>query len=176
MAERSERETGETAPGAAMTREEAYEFTLAWFLPVVRDLMQEVGQEELLEMLKRSAMRFREREDDAGPGPPEEAFEAFAAGTKRGCAWMREQLTYEVVTDTDSELEIKVTECAYARMFRKVDAGDIGYAGLCYQDYGMAQAAHPDIELTRETTLMQGDGCCHFLWRLKQGSLPRGRG
>jgi len=44
-------------------------------------------------------------------------------------------LTGEILTDTENVLEIKYTECLYAKTFREADAGDIGYAALCYGDY-----------------------------------------
>jgi hypothetical protein len=80
---------------------------------------------------------------------------------------MHKQVTYGGVKQIDDEFEIKFTECLWAKTFREADAGDIGYAGCCYQDYAMTKAFNPKMELIREKTLMQGADCCHFKWRMK---------
>jgi len=39
------------------------------------------------------------------------------------------------------------------------DAGEIGYATVCYADYAYTKAISPSIKLIRTKTLMQGDDC-----------------
>jgi len=59
-------------------------------------------------------------------------------------------------------------ECLWAKTFREADAGDIGYAGCCYGDYGMTKSFNPKLKLERNKTLMQGHDCCHFKWSMNE--------
>jgi hypothetical protein len=76
-------------------------------------------------------------------------------------------LTMEILEDTDTVFEIKVTECLWASVFREADAGEIGYAAVCYGDYSWARGFNPKIEMVRDQTLMQGHACCNhrYLWK-----------
>ena len=62
---------------------------------------------------------------------------------------------------------MKFTECLWAKTFREADASEIGYAGVCYQDYPMTKTFNPNLKLIRETTLMQGHDCCNFKWSME---------
>jgi len=45
----------------------------------------------------------------------------------------------EIVEDTETAFEIKVTECIWATTFRQAEAGDFGYAAICFGDYAWAE-------------------------------------
>ncbi len=75
-------------------------------------------------------------------------------------------LTMEIVEDTEKAFEIKVTECINADAFLHYEAGDIGFARVCYGDYAWAEGYHPNIRLTRDKTLMEGHSYCNhrYTW------------
>ena len=75
-------------------------------------------------------------------------------------------LTAEIVEDTDQAFEMKVTECLSASTFLAKEAGDIGYAFVCWGDYAWAEGFNPKIKLVRDKTLMQGHACCNhrYIW------------
>jgi hypothetical protein len=75
-------------------------------------------------------------------------------------------LTMEIVEDTERAFEIKVTECIHADAFLHYEAGDIGFAKVCYGDYAWAEGYHPKIRLTRDKTLMEGHSYCNhrYTW------------
>ena len=56
--------------------------------------------------------------------------------------------------------------CLVAKTFREADAADIGYAAICYADFSVANAFNPEIVLTRNKCLMNGDDCCLFEYDL----------
>ena len=76
-------------------------------------------------------------------------------------------LTHEVVVDTDTVFELKVTECLSQDYFHWANASDIGYAWICFGDYAWAEGFNPEIKLIRDKTLMQGhDYCNHrYVWK-----------
>ena len=58
----------------------------------------------------------------------------------------------------------KVTECLWAQTFREANAGNIGFASICYGDEAMAAAFDRRLKLIRTKTLMQGDDSCPCRW------------
>jgi hypothetical protein len=65
------------------------------------------------------------------------------------------------------KVEIKITECLWAKTFRAANAADIGYATICYSDFAGAVAFNPKMRLVRTKTLMQGHDCCNHRWVLE---------
>ena len=68
---------------------------------------------------------------------------------------------WEVIEDTEKAFEIKIKECLTAVVFREENASDIGFATVCYADYGLPQGFNPKIKLVRDKTVMQGHDCCN---------------
>jgi hypothetical protein len=75
--------------------------------------------------------------------------------------WSR-AYTSQSIEDTPRSYEMKVTECLWAQTFREANAGDIGFASICYGDEAMAAAFDQRLKFIRTKTLMKGDDCCHF--------------
>lgn len=77
------------------------------------------------------------------------------------------RLTHEVVEDTDTTFQIKVTECVWAEVFRAAGmAGELGHAAVCQMDYHTPVAFNPKIRMERTKTLMQGQDCCNHRYIL----------
>ncbi len=76
-------------------------------------------------------------------------------------------LTMEIVEDTDTAFELKVSECIWADTFLRAEAAEIGFAAVCFGDYAWAQGFNPKIEMVRDKTLMQGHSICNhrYLWK-----------
>ncbi|MBI9067601.1 MAG: L-2-amino-thiazoline-4-carboxylic acid hydrolase [Salinivirgaceae bacterium] len=71
-------------------------------------------------------------------------------------------LTLEIVLDTPTVFELKVTECIWAEAFKELDlAGELGHAVICNMDYYWPKAFNPDFKMERTKTLMQGKDCCN---------------
>ena len=71
-------------------------------------------------------------------------------------------LTMEIIRDTDTVFEMRVTECLLAKVYREAKAADLGFNCVCWADYAQAEAFNPKIKLIRDKTLMQGhDHCNH---------------
>ena len=77
-------------------------------------------------------------------------------------------LTIEITDKSKEKGVIKITECLYAKTFIENDASDIGYAAICHADFAVAEEFNPDIKLTRNKCLMNGDECCLFEYFLDE--------
>ena len=72
----------------------------------------------------------------------------------------------EIIEDSDTAFEMKITECLTEVVFRKADALDLGYACVCHADFGLPEGMDIDIKLIRTKTLMQGHDCCNHRYVL----------
>lgn len=138
------------------------------YVPAMKNLMKQVGKDKFLDMLKTSSDMINMPDIDSEINYNERTLTAFSHRIKKGCENYSDRLTFEILNDNDNILEIKFTECLWAKTFREADAPEIGYAGFCYQDYSSAKAYNPNLKLIREKTLMQGHDCCHFKWVMEK--------
>lgn len=69
-------------------------------------------------------------------------------------------LDAQIVEQSAEAFEYRVKKCLRARVFRDQDAGDIGYAMVCYPDYPVAKSMNPKLRLIRTQTLMRGNDSC----------------
>jgi hypothetical protein len=152
---------------SGMSMQEVFEFAYKdYYIPLLRSLAPYFKNGDFIEILKRAA------DDQAAKSGPAEAktlskndFATFKAMiTKPPEGFEKQVLTVSTVEVTDRAIESKVTECLWAKTFRKANASDIGYARICYPDFASARAYSPKLKLIRTKTLMQGDDCCNHRW------------
>jgi hypothetical protein len=155
---------------SAMSYEDVFGFAIrGMYIPLLRNLSRRLKDIDFIEMLKTMT---HERAIEAGgkrvKQSPLEDFAAFSSQSKKRFSdpFSNHIYTYTFVEDTDKVLEWKFTECLFAKTFREADAADIGFATICYGDYGRAEALRPKIRFTLTKTLMQGHDCCNhrYVW------------
>jgi len=150
------------------TMEQLFDFAYKQsFIPTMKSLMKQVGKEKFLEMLRKTSEMQYESYENAYYKDKERTLKTWSDYSKILMKDWNNWLTGEILTDTENMLEIKYTECLYAKTFIEADAGDIGYATLCYGDYPWTKQFNPKLKLIREKTLMQGKDCCHFKWEME---------
>jgi hypothetical protein len=153
---------------SGMSFQEVFEFAYKSFARMMKSLGDEIGKDNLVEMMKRiidneiNKEALKEAKDFQVKD-----FASFRAGERKepDRFWGHVQ-TYTIVEDTDKAIESRVTECLFAKTLRDADAAAIGYAYFCYGDFAMARAYNPKLRLIRTKTLMQGDDCCNhrYVW------------
>lgn len=74
-------------------------------------------------------------------------FPTFSGYFKNPYPFGLHTLTMEIIQDTDSVFEMKVTECLWAKTFRESKAADLGFKCICCADYVTAKAFSPKITL-----------------------------
>lgn len=148
-----------------MSFEEVYRFAYARYGPLFRNLADEVDREDFIELLQKAAS------DSAAASArkwaeslPAADFDAWKRTMVEPDRFWEHVLTMEIVEDTETAFEVKITECLWAKTFRECDAADIGYATICHQDFASCQAFNPKIRMIRTKTLMQGDAFCDHRW------------
>jgi hypothetical protein len=77
-------------------------------------------------------------------------------------------LTLTHPEETSKKFSYNITECLWAKVFKDLNATDLGYVLRCSHDFTMARAYHPKLRLKRTKTLMQGDNCCNHIYYWKE--------
>jgi hypothetical protein len=128
-------------------------------IPLLQALAGKVGREEFIRMVREAGDAVVHKKT-AGRPPVFRDLAAFAANLRNPPPLLQHALEAEIVEDTRQALAYRVTKCLWAKSFLDENAGDIGYAMVCYPDYAVARSLHPKLKLEREKTLMQGHDCC----------------
>ena len=131
-------------------------------VPVWRGLEREIGREKLHELMKRAIDEpAREHMTEFAKKLGKNDLAAYTRDFREPSRFWQNVLTFQVVEDTPRAFEVKVTECLWAKTYRDVQAGDLGYILSCYADSSAARAFNPKMRLVRTKTLMQGNDCCN---------------
>ena len=83
------------------------------------------------------------------------------------CLFSEDAHEFEVVRNDPDCLEVMVTKCVHAEVFKSYNAADLGAKLICSGDDAVVEGYSPKMTLTRPSTLMTGD-CCHFIFALKE--------
>ena len=153
-----------------MTFQGVFDFTFQRFISIMLRLAEEFGEDNFMDILKR--VLSEAASEDILQSKAENRsndFAVFKEWARNPSRFTKHVLTFDIVEDTDRVLEIKVTECLWAKTFRENGASDIGYATLCHTDYAGCQAFNEKIRMTRSRTLMQGDDYCNHRWVCETG-------
>ena len=158
---------GRSAQKTDMNYDELFKFAYSDLIPVLKNLADQAGKEKFLEMLKKATSTAAAQQvEKAFRDKPKHDIATWVEDMRKPGPLYQHALTYEVVKDTEKEVELKITECLWAKTFREADAADIGYALICHGDVAATQAFNPKITMTRPTLLMKGDKECRFRWTM----------
>ena len=86
------------------------------------------------------------------------------ADLKKADSLYQHVLNFELVKDTEKEVDVRVAECLWAKTFRKANAADLGYSLICHGGIAATKAYNPKITMTRPKLLMKDDDECRFRW------------
>ena len=165
LLEQEEHKFDTVLPGPGMTYRRMAAMRHRSFIRFARFLQQELGEEKVIELIKKDTeqrLKAQAQRDLERLGNSD--FKSYISIFRD--PGMLASLTMEIIEDTDTVFEIRVTDCLSAESFLPSKAGDIGYAAVCWGDYNWATDFNPKIKLVRDKTLMQGHDCCNhkYIW------------
>ncbi len=152
-------------PGLKMTYRRMAAIRNRSFIRFARFLQEEIGEERVIKLIKKQTeQRLKEQAKKDLERLGKSDFKSYISIFRDPA--MLASLTMEIIEDTDTVFEIRVTDCLSAESFLPYKAGDIGYAAVCWGDYNWASDFNPKIKLIRDKTLMQGHDCCNhkYIW------------
>ena len=136
------------------------------FIKLAKAVQDTFGKEETLELIKKMATDFNlERGRKQAEISPDQSLNSYTRMFANPKDW-EGILRMEILEDSETAFEFKVSECIQAVNYIDHEAADIGYANVCWGDYAWAEGFNPKIELVRDKTLMQGHCCCNhrYIW------------
>ena len=150
-----------------MTYEQYFRDRCHEMICLARELEQLLGRNKTLEVMGRAREKYILELTKKERGLIRN-FEDFKASekTENASPYFSHTLTLTYPEETPDRLTLHVTECLWAKVFKEINATDLGYVLFCQPDFAYAKACHPKIKMRRTKTLMQGDDCCNhtFYW------------
>jgi len=136
------------------------------FIEFAKAVEEKLGEKETLELIKNLATEFNlERGKKQAENSTDQSLTTYTRMFANPKEWDG-ILNMEVVKDSETAFELKISECIQAECYIQHYASDIGYAQVCWGDYAWAEGFNPKIKLVRDKTLMQGHSCCNhrYIW------------
>ena len=156
---------------SGLTVEDVFKFAFTEnFIPLMQAMAEDMGRDNLIARLETAAAatitNFMAEMGKDMPTRDLATLKAFAAELMNTFPYNK-ALVYEVTRDTDTEYEVRYSECLYAKTFIEAGAADIGYAALCSPSDAMIRAFNPKIKFTNVKNPMKGDDVCieHYSWQ-----------
>jgi hypothetical protein len=154
--------------GRKLTNRQFFSIRYQEFIQLARALEKNMGKDKVIEFLKTYTQeKMLEYGKNHAKRSPDNSFKTYIQTFNPTNPGYRDTLTMEVVEETDTAFELKVTECIWASTFLAANAGDIGYASVCFGDYAWAEGFNPKIKMIRDKTLMQGQDICNHRYILE---------
>lgn len=156
---------------SGLTVEEVFQFTFRDnFIPLMQAMAEDMGKDNLIARLETAAAatitNFMAEMGKNMPTRDLATLKAFASELMKTFPYNK-ALVYEVTKDTDTEYEVRYSECLYAKTFIEAGAADIGYAALCSPSEAMIRAFNPKIKFANVKNPMKGDNVCieRYVWQ-----------
>lgn len=135
-------------------------------IPVLKRLVEVFGSEKILPSV-RKACRDYMIERTRKNRPDDNSLQAFVAPYKEENGFFQHTLEYDILEDSDSAFELKITRCKWAETFREAGAEQIGHAIFCSADKAEAETFNPKLKLSRSSNMMTGDDSCLIRWEMR---------
>jgi hypothetical protein len=137
------------------------------FIPYLKLLEKTIGSEQVIKSLEEMAFQgvkaFAEQiVQESGKNDLSIFKEIFSPSNPN----LSDIMTMEVLESTETNYEVRVTECLLAEVFRKAGAASYGSAAVCC-DILFTRLVNPQIGLDLEETIMEGHPCCLHRWYVK---------
>ena len=136
--------------------------------PMYKEMADRFGHEQaasiLEQAIRKSAIAEARRFKDASD-PNQSVMERFIGLYE---LWkMDGALDMEVLQESETRFDFNVRRCRYAEMYREMGLAEIRYLQSCNGDGSFCERFDPGLKLERRLTLMLGDDCCTFRYRLE---------
>ena len=168
-------QTQKSLQNSQLSYREVFQFGLqGYYIPLMKYFADQFGKENFLNMLKKAYTHiYSEAMIKVSKDVPKKDLRTFTECFGKANLSLTPHIdpalydrvsgnstTYHALERSDRIIELRVTQCLYADVFRQAEAADIGYIALCYPDSVLAEAFDVKMKLYRTKTLMQGHDCC----------------
>ena len=146
------------------TYDQIYRFRAKLYADRMNRISNYFGREKLIESLKKSTENYYSSIATYKPG---NTLQDFVKPFYKDESY-KTIITIEVIENREDFVSWRITECLNAKIFRELNAADIGFATLCHGDEAWAKAFNPKIQFSRSKTLMEGHDCCDHCYKMEK--------
>jgi len=147
-----------------MSADGVYRFAYEYFLPILNGIGNSLGRAKLLELIEKvqsdNYVQLVESLAKNYPGRDLKSLAKLVQDYMASAPIYQKSFSFEVTELTDKIYETKYSLCLPAKLFREMNAADIGYVVECAPAAALAKAFNPKIKLTNPKNLMKGDSVC----------------
>ncbi|KPK80728.1 MAG: hypothetical protein AMS27_16260 [Bacteroides sp. SM23_62_1] len=144
--------------------EQAYRWRFSVFVDRLNRMANYIDREKMIDALKKSTEEYY---SSIASYNPENTLQDFIRPFLENDHY-KTILTINLLENQEDLVSWEVTECLNAKVFKELNAVDIGYATLCHGDEAWAKAYHPKIRFIRTKTLMEGHDCCNHCYIMEK--------
>ncbi len=136
-------------------------------IPYLKILEKEIGHDKVIETLRTLAIEEASRyaEDVRAQGMND--LSVFRKSYNPNVPGYNDILTIQVLKDTETVYEIKITECIWAQVFRDAGAAEYGLAAVCAGDVPFTRFINPNLDCELTGTCMEGKPFCILRYFVK---------
>jgi len=136
-------------------------------LNLMKTLIARFGQEDARNIL-RECVENAAREHGRQLAATEEREPDLETFADRLALWQAGgALDFDVLERSADKLDMNITRCQYAEMYKEMGAADIGDILSCGRDGVFCEGYHPRMKLKRTQTIMKGADHCDFRYRIE---------
>ncbi len=148
---------------SGMSAEDVFRFAIGTYVPIIQNMEKSLGKKKLLSMAKNaSADNMKQFIEANFKDVQPRDMKTFSDFIIKYLATppFDKGLTHEVVVNTDKVFETKYTECIIAKIYKEMNAADLGFAIECSPGEAIAKAFNPKMKATHPKIIMKGDDVC----------------
>ena len=136
-------------------------------IPVIEALGEALGRDKVVDIVSQTIIKIaRDQGREMARAMGGNRVSDFKSALK---FWTKDNaLELEVLQSDETCLRFNVTRCRYAEMYKALGAGDLGGVFSCNRDGALIRGFNPGARMTRNRTIMAGDGVCDFEYRFPQ--------
>ena len=132
-------------------------------IPIYKGLAKEIGNEKLNKMLQNiTAENWANAIKMMSKDIKEKNIENYAAFMTNllSSPPYSSMLKYEITEKTEKVIETKYTECLVSKIYKEMNAQDIGWSIECSAGDAVVKAYNPKMESKNLKNFMKGDNVC----------------
>jgi len=153
----------ESLPQDSLKNEELLRFALGYTLPLMKKMQAGMGKMPFLDLLEKSAQaNMADKITALSKDMKDRSMKKYGELiTQLHSTYpVNDAIKYEITEQSEKVFEMKVTECIMARLFKEMNANQIGYALECHASDAAVKAFNPNAKCIKSKNMMIGDPYC----------------
>jgi hypothetical protein len=159
----------EVVPQTGLSYEETIRYALGYSVPILKKMQAKMGKAPFFDALETStSSNMTEVITAMTKDMKDRSMKKFGELVVKilSAPPLKDGFQYEIVENSDKAFELKFTGCIMAKLYRELNASNIGYAVECHPWDAAVKAFNPNARCIKERNMMIGDSYCNERYEL----------